>query len=174
MNTEKNQDFETVIRTRSATRKFKDKAVDDELIEKILEAGRVAPTAKNLQPQKIYVAKSKEALEKIDKVSPCRYNAPTVLIVCSDKSIAWKKDDYSTFEMDATIVATHMMLEATNIGVDNIWIEMFDKKELKHQFELTDNMEPICLIPLGYATDDYVGNPMHSQRKDLKDTVKFI
>ena len=174
MNIEKNQDFETVIKTRSATRKFKDKAVDDELIEKILEAGRVAPTAKNLQPQKIYVAKSKEALEKIDKVSPCRYNAPTVLIVCSDKSIAWTKDGYSTYEMDATIVATHMMLEATNIGVDNIWIKMFDKEALIKEFNLSDNIEPICLIPIGYKTDDCPVNPMHNQRKDLSKTVKFI
>ena len=169
-----NQDFETVIRERTATRKFKDKKVETEKINKILEAGRLAPTAKNLQPQKIYVANSNEALEKIDKVSPCRYGAPTVLIVCSDKSIAWTKDNYSTYEMDACIVATHMMLEATNIGVDNIWIEMFDKQELKKLFNLDDNIEPICLIPIGYKTDDYQGNPLHTKRKDLNDIVEFV
>src|SRR5690625_79341 len=103
-----------------ATRKFKNKKVEPEKLNKILEAGRLAPTAKNLQPQKIYVANSNESLEKIDKVSPCRYGAPTVLIVCSDKNVAWTKEDYSTYEMDACIVATHMMLEATNIGIDNI------------------------------------------------------
>ena len=169
-----NQDFETVIRKRTATRKFKDQKVELEKINKILEAGRLAPTAKNLQPQKIYVANSKEALDKIDKISPCRYGALTVLIVCSDTSIAWTKDNYSTYEMDACIVATHMMLEATNVGVDNIWIEMFDKQELKKQFDLGDNIEPICLIPLGYKADDYQGNPLHDQRKDLKDMVEFV
>lgn len=169
-----NQDFETVIRTRMATRKFKDTKVELEKINKILQAGRLAPTAKNLQPQKIYVANSKEALEKIDKVSPCRYNAPTVLIVCSDKNIAWTKNNYSTYEMDACIVATHLMLEATNIGVDNIWIEMFDNEKLKEEFSLDDNIEPICLIPLGYATDDYTGNPLHNIRKDISETVEFI
>lgn len=168
------KDFETVIRDRTATRKFKDKKVEMEKINKILEAGRLAPTAKNLQPQKIYVATSAEALEKIDKVSPCRYGAPTVLIVCSDKSMAFTKDGYSTYEMDASIVATHMMLEATNVGIDNIWIEMFDKEELKKEFNLADNVEPICLIPLGYKADDYKGNPLHNQRKDLKETVEFI
>ena len=169
-----NKDFETVIQTRTSTRKFKDKKIEEEKINKILEAGRIAPTAKNLQPQKIYVASSKEALEKIDKVSPCRYNAPVVLIVCSDKSVAFNKDGYSTYEMDASIVATHMMLEATNLGVDNIWIEMFDKKELKKEFNLEDNIEPICLIPIGYQSDDYQGNPLHNQRKDLKETTEFI
>lgn len=169
-----NKDFETVIKTRTATRKFKEERVSKEKIEKILNAGRLAPTAKNIQPQKIYVVQSQEGLEKIDKVSPCRYGASTVLLVCSDKNIAWTKENYSTYEMDACIVATHMMLEATNVGVDNIWIEMFDKEMTKKEFNLDNNIEPICLIPLGYASDDYKGNPLHSQRKDLKDMVEFI
>lgn len=113
-------------------------------------------------------------MKKIDEVSPCRYNAPVVLMVCSDKNIAWTKDDYSTYEMDACIVATHMMLEATNVGVDNIWIEMFDKQKLKTQFNLPENIEPVCLIPLGYQDDDYKGNPLHHVRKELKETVEFI
>lgn len=167
-------DFEEVIRNRTATRKFKKEKVKIEKINKILEAGRLAPTAKNSQPQKIYVVNSDEALEKIDKITPCRYGAQTVLIVCSDKNIAWTKGDYSTYEMDACIVATHMMLEATNIGVDNIWIEMFDKEELKKQFNLENNIEPICLLLVGYKADDYKGNPLHTQRKNLEDIVKFI
>lgn len=173
-NAKDNQDFETVIRKRTATRKFKDQQLEIEKINKILEAGRLAPTAKNLQPQKIYVATSHDALNKIDQVSPCRYNAPTVLIVCSDKNIAWKKDQYSTYEMDACIVATHMMLEATNIGIDNIWIEMFDKQKLKELFNIEEQAEPICLIPLGYKADDCKENPQHNIRKDLKEIVEFV
>ena len=76
--------------------------------------------------------------------------------------------------LDASIVATHMMLEATNIGIDNIWIEMFDKEKLKKEFNLNNGIEPVCLIPLGYASDDYEGNPLHNKRKDLKETVKFV
>ncbi len=119
-------EFEKVIKERQAIRKFKDTPVSDELITKILEAGRLAPTARNFEPQRIYVVKSKEGLEKIDKVSPCRYNAPVVLLVCSDKSVAWPKPNYSSYEMDVTIVATNMILEATNLGVDNIWVGLFD------------------------------------------------
>ena len=168
------KNFDEVICRRTATRKFKGDKVSQEIINKILEAGRLAPTAKNLQPQKIYVATTDEALEKIDRVSPCRYGAPSVLIVCSDKKIAWHKEDYSTYEMDACIVATHMMLEATSLGVDNIWIEMFDKEALKKEFQLDDQVEPICLIPIGYKADDYAGNPLHTKRKDLDETVLFV
>ena len=85
------KNFDEVICRRTATRKFKGDKVSQEIINKILEAGRLAPTAKNLQPQKIYVATTDKALEKIDRVSPCRYGAPSVLIVCSDKKIAWHK-----------------------------------------------------------------------------------
>ena len=65
-------------------------------------------------------------------------------------------DNYSTYEIDACIVATHMMLEATNLGIDNIWIEMFDKNKLKQVFNLGDNIEPICLLPIGYRSDEIV------------------
>lgn len=166
-------EFEKVIRERTAIRKFKDEQIKKEELDSILEAGRLAPTAKNIQPQKIYVVQSKEGIEKIDKASPCRYNAPTVLVVCSDKDIAFKKEDYSTYEMDACIVATHMMLEATNVGLGSIWIEFFDAKKLKQEFNLDSNIEPICLIPLGYVADDYNGNPMHSIRKNIKEMVEY-
>lgn len=166
-------EYEKLIRERFSTRNFKDDMVSEDLITKILEAGNVAPTAKNNQPQKIYVVKSQEGLNKIDKTTKCRYNAPVVLIVASDKNIAWSNGDYSTFEMDATIVATHMMLEATNLGVDNIWIELFDKDTLKKEFEIPSNIEPICLMPIGYRTDDCTPSPLHSMRKDLKEIVEY-
>lgn len=166
-------EFDKVIRERFSVRKFKSDLVSDDLINKILEAGNLAPTAKNNQPQKIYVVNSKEGLEKIDKASPCRYNAPVCLIVASDKNIAWSKENYSTYEMDACIVATHMMLEATNVGVDNIWIEMFDKDILRREFNISENIEPICLIPLGYRDDSCVPSPMHNKRKDLSEIVEY-
>ena len=167
-------EFEKVIRTRTATRSFKDIPVQDEIVNKILEAGNLAPTAKNIQPQKIYVIKSKEGLEKIDKASPCRYNAPIVLLICSDKEKAFSKENHSTYEMDACIVATHIMLAATNEGVDNIWIEMFDKEIIKKEFNLNNNIEPICLIPIGYKKDDYKGNPMHNIRKNINEYVSYL
>ena len=167
-------EFEKVIKERFSTRMFKTIPVEEESINKILEAGRLAPTAKNNQPQKIYVVKSTKGIEKIDKVTPCRYNAPICLLVCSDKNIAWSKDNYSSFEMDATIVATHMMLEATNIGVNSIWIRMFDIEDVKREFNLPSNIIPICIIPLGYKDEKCNPSPLHNQRKPLTETVEYI
>ena len=166
-------EFDKVIKARQATRKFTNKKVSIKLIEKILEAGRIAPTAKNNQPQIIYVIRTIESLKKIDAVTPCRYGAPICLLICSDKNIAWSNNDYSSYEMDASIVATHMMLEATNLGIDNIWIRNFDRKEVQKEFSLTENIIPICIIPLGYKEENHK-SPFHNQRKELSETVKYI
>lgn len=166
-------EFEEVVKNRTATRKFSNKKLTKTVLKKILNIGRLAPTAKNLQPQKIYVLQSDEALKKVDLATPCRYNAPTVLMICGDKNIAWSMDGYSSYEMDASIVATHLMLGATNYGVDNIWIKKFDANILKKEFALPTNIEPVCLMPLGYADKSYVGNPLHTVRKPLDETVVF-
>lgn len=167
-------EFDKVIKERFSTRSFKSDLVSDELISKILEVNNYAPTAKNQQPQKIFVVKSDEGLKKIDEVSPCRYNAPVVFLVCSDKNISWANGDYSTYEMDATIVATHMILEATNIGLNSVWVEMFDKKKTKEIFNLEDNIEPICLIPIGYKEDGVAPSPMHTSKRNIDEIVKYL
>lgn len=166
-------EFEEIIRKRTSVRKFSDKKLEQEKLDKILEAGRLAPTAKNGQPFKIYVVNSEEGLTKIDNSSRCRYGANTVLIICGNKDDAYHKGDYSTYEMDCCIVATHMMLEATNIGVDNIWIESFDGDILRNEFDIPNEYIPVCLLPLGYKTEDCPVNPLHEIRKNIEELVEY-
>lgn len=165
--------FEEVIRKRTAVRGFSDKEVEKEKLDKILEAGRIAPTAKNKQPIKIYVVQSDDGVSKIDMASRCRYGAKTVLIVCGNKEEAYQTDDSNTYEIDSCIVATHMMLEATNQNVDNIWIEVFDKNILRKEFNIPNSLVPVCLIPLGYKTKDCPANPLHDIRKNINDIVEY-
>ena len=165
--------FEDIIRRRTSVRKFSDKSIEKEKLDMILEAGRLAPTAKNLQPIKIYVVQSEDGINKIDNCTRCRYGASTVLIICGNKDSAYHKGDYSTYEMDSCIVATHMMLEATNIGVDNIWIESFDSDALRREFNIPYEFIPVCLLPLGYKAEDCPVNPLHDIRKDINELVEF-
>ena len=165
--------FEDVIRKRTAIRKFSDTKLEKDKLDKILEAGRLAPTAKNNQPIKIYVVNSEDGLTKIDNASRCRYGAKTVLIICGNIEEAYHKGDYSTYEMDSCIVATHMMLEATNIGVDNIWIESFDENILREEFNIPNDLIPVCLLPLGYKAVDCPINPLHERRKSLEEIVEY-
>ena len=166
-------EFEEVIRKRTSVRKFSDRKLEKEKLDKILEAGRLAPTAKNNQPIKIYVVQSDEGIDKINKATRCRYGAKIVLIICGNKEQSFKKDDFSTYEMDSCIVATHIMLEATNLGVDNIWIEAFDENILRKEFNIPEDLVPVCLLPLGYKAEDCPMNPLHNIRKSIEDIVEY-
>lgn len=162
-------DFETVIRERKSTRLFSSKEVEKEKLDKVLEAGRIAPTAKNSQAFRIFVVNSKEGLDKIDKCSPCRYKAPLVLIVCGSKEKAFKEK----YAIDPSIVATHMMLEATNVGLDNIWIGMFDEDKIVEEFDIPEEWIPVMLMPLGYKAKLCPPSPMHKMRKKIEELVEY-
>lgn len=166
-------EFEKVIRDRKATRLFSNKKVKKDALDKILEAGRIAPTAKNLQPFKIYVIESEEGIKKLDKATKCRYGAKTVLLVLGDKDNSYVKDGNPIYQMDASIVTTHMMLEATNLGVDNIWIELFDSEVLIHEFDIPNNLVPVCLLPIGYKSKLCPPSPFHKIRKDISKIVEY-
>lgn len=169
-------EFNEVIKKRYSCKKFDGRAVDKEQLENILKAGQLAPTAKNLQEQRIYVAQSADALAKIDKLTPCRYGASTVIIVAYDTNSLFtypggKRD--SGIE-DATIIATHLMLAAKANGVDSCWINFFDPDAAAKEFELPANEEVLMLLDLGYPAPDASPLPNHESRKDLTETVKYI
>ena len=169
-------EFNDVVRNRYSCKKYSDKKLEDEKINAILEAGRVAPTAKNLQEQHIYVVRSEEALAKIDAATPCRYGAPVVLVVAYDKENVFtypggKKDSGAE---DATIVATHLTLAAYNESVDSCWINFFDTDKLTVALGLPENEEILMLLDLGYAAEDAGPLPNHFSRKDLSETVSYL
>ena len=165
-------EFNKVIRNRKAARLFSSKKIEREK-HNILEAGRIAPTAKNIQPFKIYVIESEEGIKKIDKVTPCRYKAPTVLLVCGDKEKSYTKKNFSTYVMDASIVTTHMMLASTNEGIDNIWVEYFDDDKVIEEFNIPSNLTPVCMLMLGYKSLVCPPSPFHKIRKSIDDLVEY-
>ena len=169
-------EFKEVIEKRYSCRKFDGRKIDRAQLEAILEAGRIAPTAKNLQEQRIYVIESEQALEAVDRLTPCRYGAPTVLVVAFDRNNVFtypggKRD--SGIE-DATIVATHMVLSAYNEGVDGCWVNNFDPDQLKAEMGLPENEEILMILDLGYAAEGAGPLPNHSKRKTVSETVTWL
>lgn len=150
-------DFLKLAADRFSVRSFKPKPVEQEKIDLIMKAAPLAPTAVNYQPQMIYLLKSETALKKIRAITASTYEAPMVFMICVDENRAWKsktEPGYSTGEMDASIVATHMMLEAWELGVGSVWVRLFDVKKVAAAFELPTNIRPVCLLPIGYAAED--------------------
>ena len=169
-------DFREVIRNRYSCKKYSDRTVEPEKLENILEAGRLAPTAKNLQEQHIYVVQSEGALAKIDELTPCRYGAPVVLAVAFDRNNVFtypggKRD--SGVE-DATIVATHMILAAADEGLDSCWINFLDPEKTAEALGLPENEEILMLMDLGYAAEGAGPLPNHDSRKPLSETVSYL
>lgn len=169
-------EFKEVIKNRFSCKKYGSRRVEAGKLNAILEAGRLAPTAKNLQEQRIYVLQSEEALAKIDKATPCRYGAPTVLVVAYDRINVFtypggKKDSGAE---DATIVATHMILAAADAGVDSCWLNNFDPDALAKDLGLPENEEILMLMDLGYAAEGSGPLPNHGKRKPLQETVSYL
>ncbi len=169
-------EFTEVIKTRYSCKKFDSKQVSEEQLDAILKAGALAPTAKNLQEQHVYVVQSPEGLAKVDKHTPCRYGAPTVLVVAFDKNNVYTYPDEKRRSgvEDASIVATHMMLAATNAGVDSCWVNFVHIDELHQDLKLPEHEEILMLLDLGFAAPDSKPLPNHFKRKSLDDTVSYL
>lgn len=171
-----NMEFREVVRARYSCKKYSARKVEPEKLAAILEAGRLAPTAKNLQEQHIYVVQSPEMLAKIDGVTPCRYGAPTVLAVAFDRNNVFtypggKRDSGAE---DATIVATHMILAAANEGVDSCWVNFMDPEKMAEALKLPENEEVLMIMDLGYAEEGAGPLPNHASRKPLAETVSYL
>ena len=169
-------EFREVVKDRFSCKKFSDRKVDREQLEAILKAGSLAPTAKNLQEQHIYVIQSDDGLAKIDKVTPCRYNAGTCLLVAFDKNNVYTYPDSARESgiEDASIVATHLMLAAANEGVDSCWLNCIDLEQIRSVFDLPDNEDVLMILDLGYASAGTGPLSNHGKRKPLSETVTYL
>jgi nitroreductase len=166
-------EYLSLIQSRFSVRNFSSRPIGDEVLQAILLAGRLAPTAKNLQPQRIFVLKSPDALTKVRGLTKSAYNAPVVLMVCSEEKAAWINPitGRNSGQMDVSIVTTHMMLRAADLGLGSVWVCWVDTEALKRIFSLPEGIEPYCLLPIGYPAEDCVPNPRHFERKSLEETV---
>ncbi|MBQ5531642.1 MAG: nitroreductase family protein [Kiritimatiellae bacterium] len=171
-----NPSFLQLAKSRYSVRYYAKKPVEQEKIDAILEAARVAPTAKNLQPFKIYVLRSAEAISKINKLTRCAYGAPVVFLVCHDRSKAWTSpfdaNDNSAV-MDVSIVGTHMMLEATEQGLGSCWVKYFNPKKVSAAFGVPGNLEPSFILDAGYPLKGAAPNKMHFERRAVKDFAEY-
>lgn len=154
--------FIDLARERYSERYFADTPIEQEKLELIMEAGRVAPTARNLQPERIIVVRSPEGLGKIDKATKCRFGAPCVMILAYDLSVASRNPDVVDFGViDTSIVATHMMLQAQELGIHTCWVGLIDPPELRRQFHIPKKYRIISVMPMGYPSDASQPGPMH-------------
>ena len=166
--------FQELAKNRYSVRSFRETPIEKEHMDLILEAGRVAPTAGNFQPQKIYVARSAEAREKLASVCRCTFGAPVILVVGYDRTRDWKNKlmpGLTSGETDAAIVCTHMMLQAADLGIGSCWVGYFNPEQVAGVLGLPENITVTALLPIGYPAENAAPLPLHSQYRDAADTI---
>ncbi len=167
--------FLELAKTRYSVRSYTKQKVEDDKTALILEAGRVAPTAANQQPQRLLVIKSKEGLKKLAKAADV-YDPPLAVIVCADRGAAWIRsyDLKSSSDIDASIVTDHMMLQATELGLGSLWICKFDPEILRKEFNIPDHLEPVNILVVGYSGGDAKPPDRHAaERRPLEEIVWY-
>ena len=167
-------EFLELVKQRYSERYFDKTPIEQEKIDKILEAGRLVPTACNYQPQKLYILKSKNALEIASAVTPFTYNSPLIILVCYDKNIVWKnkrEEGYNSGEQDIAIAATTMMYEAESLGIHSLWIRGFNSNAAAKAFNLTENIVPGMMLALGYPSKKSKPSDWHFKRKPIEEMI---
>ena len=172
--------FIQMAEERFSVRKFKSDPIPDEVLDKILSVVKMAPTACNNQPQKVYVVKSPEVLAKLKTLSPCTFDAPVVLMVGYDTTLAargrvkYQKPHHDFGELDASIVGTHLMFAAQEMGLGSCWVGYFTGPDVVSTLGLPETFQPMLLLPIGYPADDCVPNPAHTKSRAFEDMVSVL
>lgn len=166
-------EFLELTKARYSCRKFLKRQVEREKIEKILEAGRLAPTACNFQPQRILVITDSEKIEALKECTKFTFDAPVILLVCYDKGESWKRkyDGHDEGIVDSSIVSTHMMLQISELGLGSTWVGSFDTNKAREILNVPENFEIVNLLPFGYPAEDALPSAKHEERKELQETV---
>jgi nitroreductase len=166
-------EYSELIAARYSVRTYRPDPVEDEKLQTVLEAARLAPTAANRQPIQLVVMHTAGREEEIGKIyrRPWFVQAPLVIAVCAISSQAWvrESDKFNARLIDAAIVADHLILEATNLGLGTCWVAAFNVEAARNVLRLPDEVEPIIFTPLGYPADE----PGPKIRKPLTDLVRY-
>ena len=165
-------DFSSLIETRYSVRSYKADPIEDQKVQQVLEAARLAPTAANRQAIQFVVVHTEGREEELKRI----YNrdwfvqAPVVVCACGIPAENWvRKDGKNYNDVDVAIAMDHLILAAANAGLGTCWIGAFDAEATREVLALADGVEPIVFTPLGYPADE----PKPKKRKELSELVRY-
>ncbi len=165
--------FLELAESRYSVRKFLPEHLSEELIQTILKAGLLAPTGCNNQPFRILVLNEGESIEKLKGCTRCHFDAPTAMLVCAHTNECWtrKYDGKTSGVVDASIVTTHLMLEAWELGIGSCWVMHFDPAAMRETFAIPQALEPVALLVMGYPAPDAAPAPLHFDSRSAETLV---
>ena len=164
-------EFSELIKKRYSVRAYKSDPVEDEVLNQVLEAARLAPTAANRQPFQLIVIHTAGREEELKRIYPRDWfaQAPLVICACGIPAKGWTRRDGKNYtDVDVAIAMDHLILAATSLGLGTCWIAAFDPTAAREVLGLPDGAEPIAFTPLGYPADQ----PKPKKRKALSELVR--
>lgn len=144
------------IKTRKSIRAYADKPVEEEKLNIILEAGRLAPSASNRQEWRFVIVRGLEAREKLAEAAGGQVfvrKAPLVIVACAETDEHTMKCGQLSYPIDVAIALDHMTLAAVELGLGTCWIGMFEEKRVKKILDIPERIRVVGLMPLGYPVD---------------------
>lgn len=165
-------EFLELAKKRYSCRAYKSDPIEDDKLQQVLEAARLAPTACNLQPFQLIVIHTMGREADLRRIYSSSWftQAPIIICACAIPSESWKRRDGKNYcEVDVTIAMDHLILAATNLGLGTCWIGAFNPDSAREILGLPDDVEPIAFTPLGYPQD----SPGHKSRKSLNEIVRY-
>jgi nitroreductase len=165
-------DFYEVIKSRRSIRKYSEKNIEKEKLQRILEAARLAPSAMNRQPYKFYVISDKEVISKISSACNQNWTAPVMIaLVCYPKEAWVRADGEDYWKVDASLAINQLSLAAHAEGLATCLVAAFKENEVKEILKLSLDSRVLLLLPLGYPAEEKV--PVRN-RKTLNSMVIYI
>lgn len=167
-------DFKELLEGRHSIRSFTPEKLTDELLDKVLDAGRMAPSAHNNQPWLFVVVNDSDTLQQLSQAYPRSWfsRAPQVIVVCADHQQSWKRaiDQKDHADIDIAIATDHMTLRACELGLGTCWVCHFDPEKAAEALNLPQHVEPVVFLPIGRPDETKVPP---KKRKSLNEVVRF-
>ncbi len=146
-------DVMEAIRKRRSVRSYLPKEVEEEKLELILEAARLAPSAKNFQEWRFVVVRDKETRHKLMMAAnnqPYIAQAPLVIVCCAETDNYVMRCGHLTYPIDVAIAIEHMVLKATEEGLGACWIGSFYEDKVRQVLNIPQPIRVVELLVLGY------------------------
>jgi nitroreductase len=165
-------DVFSAVKNRRSVRKYSSRPVEEEKLTKVLEAGRLSPSASNRQSWRFVVVRAPELREKLTAAAGNQTfvgQAPIILAACGTDPDGVMMCEQHRCSVDLSIATAYMILEAYEQGLGTCWLGRFDEEKVKEILGIPENVRVIALTPLGYPDE----NPDASPRKELQDIVCY-
>jgi nitroreductase len=169
---EQNMNFQDLIRNRYSVRAYKPDPIEQEKLNHVLEAARIAPTAANRQPFRLIVIETEGRKSELNQIYRKAWFVQAPLLICAVgiPAKSWVRDDMRRYlDVDIAIVMDHLILAAADQGLGTCWVAAFNADKAREILELPQEVEPLIFTPLGYPAD----TPGSKQRKPISDLISY-